>query len=116
MPPDLDYPLPSSVTKVLYSTTDMHGNPIPVSGYMVEPSVPWTGAGERPTVVIGRGTVGQGDQCAPSRNWPLENQADPFTSGRLVNLEGLYDWSSPVRASASSSPTTSAWAPWHAHP
>lgn len=92
MPPELDYPLPSSVTKVLYSTTDMHGNPIPVSGYMVEPSVPWTGAGERPTVVIGRGTVGQGDQCAPSRNWPLENQADPFTSGRLVNLEGLYDW------------------------
>nr|WP_306509263.1 lipase family protein [Corynebacterium xerosis] len=39
-----------------------------------------------------RGTVGQGDQCAPSRNWPLENQADPFTSGRRVNLEGLYDW------------------------
>lgn len=92
MPPELNYPLPSSVTKVLYSTTDMHGNAVPVSGYMVEPSVPWTGVGERPTVVIGRGTVGQGDQCAPSRNWPLENQADPFSSGRLVNLEGLYDW------------------------
>ncbi|MFC3849512.1 lipase family protein [Corynebacterium hansenii] len=92
MPPELDYPLPSSVTKVLYSTTDMHGKAVPVSGYMVEPSVPWTGAGERPTVVIGRGTVGQGDQCAPSRNWPLDNQADPFSSKRLVNLEGLYDW------------------------
>ncbi|WP_295625867.1 lipase family protein [uncultured Corynebacterium sp.] len=92
MPAELDYPLPSSVTKVLYSTTDMHGTPIPVSGYMVEPSVPWTGVGERPTVVIGRGTVGQDDKCAPSRNWPLENQADPFTSGRLVNLEGIYDW------------------------
>ena len=23
--------------------------------------MPWTGAGERPTVVIGRGTVGQGE-------------------------------------------------------
>ena len=71
MPAELDYPLPSSVTKVLYSTTDMHGNAIPVSGYLVEPSAAWSGAGERPTVVIGRGTVGQGDKCAPSRNWPV---------------------------------------------
>lgn len=92
MPAELDYPLPSSVTKVLYSTTDMHGNAIPVSGYLVEPSVAWSGAGERPTVVIGRGTVGQGDKCAPSRNWPVDDQADPFSSGRLVNLEGIYDW------------------------
>lgn len=92
MPAGLDYPLPSSVTKVLYSTTDMHGNPIPVSGYLVEPSVAWAGAGERPTVVIGRGTVGQGDKCAPSRNWPVDDQPDPFSSDRLVNLEGLYDW------------------------
>ena len=83
--------MPESVTKVLYSTTDMHGNAVPVSGYMVEPAVPWTGAGDRPTVVIGRGTVGQGDQCAPSRNWPLDGHADPITSGRLVSLEGVYD-------------------------
>ena len=82
--------MPESVTKVLYSTTDMHGNAVPVSGYMVEPAVPWTGAGDRPTVVIGRGAVGQGDQCAPSRNWPLDGHADPITSGRLVNLEGVY--------------------------
>lgn len=92
LPEGLDYPIPSSVTKVLYSTTDMFGNAIPVSGYLVEPSVPWTGAGDRPTVVIGRGTVGQGDQCAPSRNWPVGGQADPITTNRLVNLEGLYDW------------------------
>lgn len=92
VPSELDYPTPSSVTRVIYSTTDMRGNAVPVSGYMVEPSVPWNGPGERPTVVIGRGTVGQGDKCAPSRNWPLDNQADPVSSDRLVNLEGLYDF------------------------
>ena len=38
----------------------------------------------------------QGDQCAPSRNWPLDNQPDPPASGRTVALEGLYDliWAS----------------------
>ena len=30
----------------------------------------------------------QGDQCAPSRNWPLDNQPDPPASGRTVALEG----------------------------
>lgn len=92
MPPGIDLPLPSSVTKVIYSTVDAHDAPIAVSGYLVEPSVPWTGTGKRPTVVVGRGTVGQGDQCAPSRNWPVDNQPDPFSSGRMVALEGLYDW------------------------
>lgn len=92
MPEGLNYPLPSSVTKVLYSSKLHDGTPTAVSGYLVEPSVPWTGKGERPTVVIGRGTVGQGDKCAPSRNWPLNGQPDPISSNRLVALEGLYDW------------------------
>ncbi|WP_255997869.1 hypothetical protein [Corynebacterium sp. CCUG 71335] len=41
---------------------------------------------------IGRGTVGQGDQCAPSRNWPLDGQPNPIESKRTVNMEGLYDF------------------------
>lgn len=88
----LDFSVPDTAEKIMYSTTDTHGRSVPVSGYVVEPTVPWTGAGERPTVVIGRGTIGQGDQCAPSRNWPLDNQPDPLQSGRKVALEGLYDW------------------------
>lgn len=88
----LDFSVPDTAEKIMYSTTDSHGQPIPVSGYVVEPRVPWAGQGERPTVVIGRGTVGQGDQCAPSRNWPLDHQPDPIASGRKVALEGLYDW------------------------
>lgn len=88
----LDFSVPKMAEKIMYSTTDMHGNAVPVSGYVVEPTVPWNGAGERPTVIIGRGTIGQGDQCAPSRNWPLDNQPDPLQSGRKVAFEGLYDW------------------------
>lgn len=83
--------LPQTAQKILYTSTDMHGRPVGVTGYVAEPIVPWHGPGERPTVVIGRGTVGQGDQCAPSRNWPLDNQPDPIESGRAVAFEGLYD-------------------------
>ncbi|MEJ6550154.1 alpha/beta fold hydrolase [Corynebacterium sp. USCH3] len=86
------FAVPDRVQKMMYSTTGMAGDTIAVSGYVVEPTVPWTGPGERPTVVVGRGTVGQGDQCAPSRNWPLDNQPDPLESGRTVALEGAYDW------------------------
>ncbi|MCJ7857588.1 lipase family protein [Corynebacterium kalidii] len=86
------FAVPDRVQKMMYSTTDMDGRPVAVSGYTVEPTVPWRGPGERPTVVVGRGTVGQGDQCAPSRNWPLDNQPDPLDSGRTVALEGAYDW------------------------
>lgn len=87
-----DLTVPTTAEKIMYTTEDMHGAPTAVTGYVVEPTVPWDGPGERPTVVIGRGTVGQGDQCAPSRNWPLDNQPDPIASGRMVALEGLYDW------------------------
>ncbi len=87
---------PSTVQKIMYNTVNQWGENTPVTGYVVEPTTPWRGEGERPTVVIGRGTVGQGDQCAPSRNWPLDNQPDPLASGRTVALEGLYDliWAS----------------------
>lgn len=87
-----DSALPDEATKIMYTTTDANGKLTPVTGYVVEPTVPWRGKGPRPTVVVGRGTVGQGDQCAPSRNWPLDGQPDPLASKRTVNMEGLYDF------------------------
>lgn len=87
-----DSALPTEATKLMYTTTDANGELVPVTGYVVEPTVPWRGKGPRPTVVIGRGTVGQGDQCAPSKNWPLDGAEDPISSKRTVNLEGLYDF------------------------
>lgn len=86
-----DLAIPDTVTKIMYTTTDSENALRPVTGYVVEPIVPWRGDGPRPTLVVGRGTVGQGDQCAPSRNWPLDNQPDPTVSGRFVNLEAIYD-------------------------
>ncbi|MDN8576909.1 alpha/beta fold hydrolase [Corynebacterium sanguinis] len=83
--------LPTSVDKIMYTTEDADGKLTPVTGYVLEPTVPWHGEGPRPTVVIVRGTVGQGDHCAPSRNWPLDGQPDPVYTGRTVNLEGNYD-------------------------
>lgn len=88
----LDYKLPSTVQKIMYTSTTQKGEKVPVTGYVVEPTVAWKGKGPRPTVVVGRGTVGQGDQCAPSRNWPLDKQPDPIASQRAVALEGLYEW------------------------
>lgn len=92
VPGELDVAAPMAATKVMYSTVDQNGAATPVTGYMVEPSVPWAAGGERPTVVIGRGTIGQGDQCAPSKNWPIAGNETPLDSGRTVNLEGLYDF------------------------
>lgn len=92
VPGELDVAAPMAATKVMYSTVNQNGAATPVTGYLVEPSVPWAGEGERPTVVIGRGTIGQGDQCAPSKNWPIAGNETPFDSGRTVNLEGLYDF------------------------
>lgn len=92
VPGELNVEAPMAVTRVMYSTSRQDGAAIPVTGYLVEPSVPWIGEGERPTVVIGRGTTGQGDQCAPSRNWPMAGNESPLDSGRLVELEGLFDF------------------------
>ena len=89
---NLDYKLPKTAKKIMYTSTTQNGQKVPVTGYVVEPIVPWKGKGARPTVVVGRGTVGQGDQCAPSRNWPLDRQPNPIAAKRAVNLEGIYDW------------------------
>lgn len=89
---DLHMRMPKTVDRIEYTTTTSDGKKTQVSGYIVEPVVEWKGKGPRPTVVIGRGTVGQGDQCAPSKNWPLDGQPGPIKSKRLVNLEGIYDW------------------------
>ena len=89
---EADFALPKTVDKIMYTTTDQTGSTVPVTGYVVEPQVPWNGPGRRPTVVVGRGTVGQGDKCAPSRQWPLDGQPSPLDTGRKVNFEALYDW------------------------
>lgn len=50
-----------------YDTTTDAGKPVQASATLYEPTAPWRGKGERPSIVFGPSTRGQGDQCAPSR-------------------------------------------------
>ncbi|MER7477639.1 lipase family protein [Streptomyces sp. NPDC126510] len=65
--PGLDgRPLPGTATRLMYKSTDSSGQAVAVTGAYIEPSARWEGAGPRPLVAVASGTMGQGDQCAPS--------------------------------------------------
>ncbi|MEV6310774.1 lipase family protein [Streptomyces sp. NPDC051840] len=58
--------MPGTATRLMYKSTDANGAPVAVTGAYIEPSAAWKGGGERPLVALASGTMGQGDQCAPS--------------------------------------------------
>ncbi|MFF5895457.1 lipase family protein [Streptomyces argenteolus] len=58
--------LPGTATRLMYKSTDAGGGPVAVTGAYIEPSAAWKGGGPRPLVALASGTMGQGDQCAPS--------------------------------------------------
>ncbi|GAA1903901.1 alpha/beta fold hydrolase [Streptomyces sodiiphilus] len=58
--------LPGTATRLMYKSTDSAGRPVAVTGAYIEPSASWRGGGHRPLVALASGTMGQGDQCAPS--------------------------------------------------
>ncbi|MFK4155407.1 lipase family protein [Streptomyces fungicidicus] len=64
-------PMPGTATRLMYRSTDSNGKPVAVTGAYIEPSAAWTKSGPRPLVAVASGTMGQGDQCAPS--FALEN-------------------------------------------
>ncbi|MEU1127906.1 lipase family protein [Streptomyces sp. NPDC005899] len=65
--PGLDgRPLPGTATRLMYKSTDAAGRPVAVTGAYIEPAAAWKGGGARPLVALASGTMGQGDQCAPS--------------------------------------------------
>ncbi|MGW8379307.1 lipase family protein [Streptomyces sp. ODS28] len=79
-------PTPTSAWKVHYRSTDARGRPDTVSGTVV---VPKDGrAGPRPLVSYAVGTVGMGDQCAPSATLPQGRTAE----AALVNGALLRGW------------------------
>lgn len=59
--------VPARATRILYSSVDAQGRPMAVSGTVLTPTAPWTGAGERPVIGYAVGTQGAADRCAPSR-------------------------------------------------
>lgn len=70
-------------TRIMYRSTDVHGEPMVVTGTYFEPDNPWPGQGPRPLIAFGPGTQGQGDQCAPSR---VFSQSIHFSSGLDITM------------------------------
>lgn len=75
MPLSVNLPVifPGKSTRIMYSSKDSNGQATAVTGAYIEPTKAWTGPGSRPLVAFAVGTIGQGDQCAPS--YGLEHPA-----------------------------------------
>ena len=76
-------------TRIMYRSTDSRGNPMAVTGTNFEPFNGWPGRGPRPLIVYGPGTQGQGDQCAPSRQFNQGIHFCPYLDIAL-NYEELF--------------------------
>jgi pimeloyl-ACP methyl ester carboxylesterase len=76
---------PADVQRVMYLSTDTHGDPIAVTGTVLTPHVPWVGEGVRPIVGYAPGTQGVADKCAPSQQLAAGMEYEgPFISGLLA--------------------------------
>ncbi len=76
-------------TRIMYRSTDSRGNPNAVTGTYFEPYNDWPGGGPRPLLVYGPGTQGQGDQCAPSRQFNQGIHWRPYLD-LAFNYEELF--------------------------
>lgn len=76
-------------TRIMYRSTDARGNPMAVTGTYFEPINDWPGRGPRPLIVYGPGTQGQGDQCAPSRQFNQGIHFAPYLDFSF-NYEELF--------------------------
>jgi Secretory lipase len=79
----------ADATRIMYRSTDVHGNPMAVTGTYFEPFNDWPGGGPRPLLVYGPGTQGQGDQCAPSRQFNQGIHWRPYLD-LAFNYEELF--------------------------
>lgn len=78
-------PAPAHVERIMYRSTNTHGDPVAVTGTVLTPTTPWPGAGERPIVSYAPGTQGLGDQCAPSKALAAGQEYEgPFIAGLLA--------------------------------
>jgi hypothetical protein len=76
----------STAWQVLYLSTTAQGQPTAVSGEVIVPAAPYTGAGQRPVVAYAPGTQGWGPQCAPSREMSAGDFDEQFAvDGLLAN-------------------------------
>jgi pimeloyl-ACP methyl ester carboxylesterase len=76
---------PANVWNVLYKSTNANQQAIAVSGTVLVPTAPWTGAGPRPLVAYATGTQGWGDQCAPSSEMAAGDYDEDFAVENLLD-------------------------------
>ena len=88
--PNFDGPWPGTAERFMYTSVNSNKETVAVTGFAMEPIAPWTGEGPRPTIVIGSGTIGQGDQCAPSRLAPGMLGLDLQQPSLGINYELLF--------------------------
>lgn len=81
---------PGSAHRIMYRSTDTHGDPIAVTGTVLVPDKPWNGPGVRPIVGYAPGTRGIGDSCAPSKSMASGTDYEgPFLAGLLAAGYGV---------------------------
>ncbi|MFV8599156.1 lipase family protein [Ralstonia pseudosolanacearum] len=66
--------------QILYTSTDVNGAPIAVSGTVLVPWLPWF-SGPRPLIAWAPGTQGQADNCAPSHQYALGTEYESTIAG-----------------------------------
>ncbi|MDV6014272.1 lipase family protein [Haloechinothrix sp. LS1_15] len=80
-----DTPWSADAHRVMYLSTDTHGEAMAVTGAVLTPTGPWFGLGDRPVVGLAPGTHGMGDDCAPSR------RIDDGTTYELPFIQALLE-------------------------
>lgn len=77
--------LGASSTRIMYSTTNSHGELVGVTGTVLESKAKWRGKGQRPLVTYAVGTQGVANQCAPSV------QGESGTNYESISISALLD-------------------------
>ncbi|EID54466.1 lipase family protein [Saccharomonospora xinjiangensis] len=71
--------------RLMYRSSDTHGEANAVTGTLLVPEAEWRGDGARPLVSYAPGTQGVGDDCAPSKKLALGLEYEgPFITGLLA--------------------------------
>ncbi|WP_312884728.1 lipase family protein [Nocardia barduliensis] len=78
----------ATATRIMYRSSDTAGAPIAVTGTVLTPTAGWSGPGPRPLVSYAFGTIGAGDNCAPSK-LIADGASNPLLDASMVDPASL---------------------------
>lgn len=79
--------LPGQAHRMMYTSTNAYGDPVGVTGVVLEPAKKWAKPGPTPTIIMAPGTRGQGDTCAPSQGPLMLGNIDLDQGTLAVNYD-----------------------------